>query len=138
MPSRIDTTRPTSISGTSQNSESRMNFTRIDAWLKMRAPYYETQQTISAAGAISPDKVVTHITLTQSANVAFTLADATYDGQLKIIFLKTKSGAGDAVITPSNLAGNTTITLNTAKDCVVLEFVDDRWVVAGNSGATIA
>lgn len=137
MPSRIDTTRPKSVSGTSQNSETRLNFSRIDTWLKMRAPYYETPQTLSAAGAVSADKVVTTITMTQSANIALTLADPTYDGQLKIIHLISKSGSGNAVVTPTNLAIGSTLTLDTAKDSAVLEFVDAEWVFVGG-GATLA
>ena len=45
---------------------------------------------------------------------------------------------GDGTLTPTTLAGGTTITFNDVGDGVVLVYGTAGWVVVGNNGATIA
>ena len=58
---------------------------------------------------------------------AWTLADGSHVGQLKKVQLIT-DGGGDAVLTPSNLSGGTTITFADAGDFAVLIWNGTDWV----------
>jgi 1-deoxy-D-xylulose 5-phosphate reductoisomerase len=65
----------------------------------------------------------------------FTLADGT-NGQVTTILLT--SSTGIATITPANLAGGTSVTLNADGDSVVLQFMDTEWfILGGNSYAVV-
>jgi hypothetical protein len=77
---------------------------------------------------------------TDAGGDAYQLADGA-EGQLKFIILKT-DGGGDAVITPANPGGYSTITMADAGDSVTLLFTNGKWYVAGfggvGAGAVIA
>lgn len=77
------------------------------------------------------------ISLTQSVDQDFTLADGV-PSQRKTIALSLKSGAGNAVITPTNFTDGTTITLDTVNDYAELQFVVDAWKIVGVQVATVA
>lgn len=110
---------------------------------KLGVPFYDSccpnsstvnvPQLLTAAGAI--DLTTKATLLTSAAPYAATLATG-FDGQEK--FIKFKTDAGDVTLTPSSLQGGTTITFNDAGDFVHLLFVDGKWNVLANSGATIA
>jgi hypothetical protein len=68
----------------------------------------------------------TVITLDQAVNQAFTLADGV-EGQELFIILAEQSGAGDAVVTPANLAGGTTLTFDAAGEMTLLKFMHGEW-----------
>lgn len=89
--------------------------------------------SITGPGAISPESAVTAITTTGAD--AFTLAD-TEGGTVIYVYLDTDGG--DATITPTNLLGYSTITLNDEGDAVQLFFSGDDWVVLSSQGATLA
>ncbi len=91
--------------------------------------------TAGTGGAISVATYLTTIN-TDAGGDAFTLADGV-KGQMKKILLVV-DGGGNATITPANLAGGTTITMNDAADYVVLIFNGTDWVVIENSGSTVA
>jgi hypothetical protein len=90
-------------------------------------------QTLTGAGAVA---LTTYATLlvTTGAN-ALTLA-AGVDGQRKLI--KMKTDGGDGTLTPNSLQGGTTITFNDAGDFVELVYLDGKWNIVVNSGATVA
>ncbi len=94
------------------------------------------QQAISGPGAVNVTTFCTKVTTTGAD--AFTLADGVVVGQLKKIQLIVDGG--DATLTPSNLAGGTTITFADAGDFAVLSWdgVDWRAIELGNDadGAT--
>jgi len=92
--------------------------------------------TAGTGGAISVTNYFTTIN-TDAGGDAFTLADGTKIGQLKLVRL-VADGGGDAVITPANLSGGTTITMNDASDEVELQWNGTDWVVIKNLGATVA
>lgn len=92
--------------------------------------------TAGTGGAIAVTNYFTTIN-TDAGGDAFTLADGTKIGQLKLIRLVV-DGGGDAVITPANLASGTTITMNDASDEVELQWNGTDWVVIKNLGATVA
>lgn len=78
----------------------------------------------------------TKISLSQATNQAITLPDGD-EAQNKTIYMIAKSGAGNAVVTPTNLAGGTTITFDADKEYSVLKFLDGEWTqIAGT--ATVA
>lgn len=96
----------------------------------------QTNVTAGTGGAIPLTSYMTTIN-TDAGGDAFTLADGTIIGQLKKVHLLA-DGGGDAVITPANLAGGTTITMNDAGDYVVLLWNGTDWNVVENIGSTIA
>lgn len=93
--------------------------------------------TRAEAGAVSLTKLTTLVTVTGGADRAITLAAGTA-GQIKIIILTSKGGAGNAVLTPSVLEGGTTITFDAAGDAVVLVYTGAKWAVVSNIAAAIA
>ena len=90
-------------------------------------------QSLSGAGAVDIVNLVTEVTTTGAD--ALTLANGTA-GQVKIITMIVDGG--DGTLTPTTLAGGTTITFNDVGDGVVLVYGTAGWVVVGNNGATIA
>lgn len=64
----------------------------------------------------------------------FTLADGTIGQVMTIAML---SATGVATITPANLAGGTSVTLNAAGETVILQFVDTEWYIMGGNAYTV-
>lgn len=81
-------------------------------------------QSLSGAGALENNIYLTKWTTT-GAN-AGTLADGTVKGQLKKILMIVD--AGDGTLTPTNLAGGTTITFADAGDFALLMWNGTDWV----------
>lgn len=92
--------------------------------------------TAGTGGAINVTSYYTSIN-TDAGGDAFTLANGTVIGQRKRIRL-VADGGGDGVVTPTNLAGGTTITFNDAGDDVELIWDGTDWVVLVNLGTTVA
>lgn len=92
--------------------------------------------TAGTGGAISVTNYFTTIN-TDAGGDAFTLANGTQIGQLKLIRL-VADGGGDGVITPTSLSGGTTITFNDAADEAELLWNGTAWVVIKNLGVTVA
>lgn len=90
-------------------------------------------QSLSGAGAVNLTDLITEITTTGAD--ALTLANGAA-GQVKIITMVVDGG--DGTLTPTTLAGGSTITFNDVGDGVVLVYGTAGWVVVGNNGATIA
>ena len=95
----------------------------------------QTAQTLSAGGAASVTTAVTLVDAT-SGTVAVTLADGT-DGQIKTIIDTASSGTNAITITPTNLRGGTTITLNAVGETVLLLFKNSKWNVIGGHGYSL-
>lgn len=90
-------------------------------------------QSLSGAGAVNLTDLITEVTTTGAD--ALTLANGAA-GQVKIITMIVDGG--DGTLTPTTLAGGSTITFNDVGDGVVLVYGTAGWVVVGNNGATIA
>jgi len=88
-------------------------------------------QSISGPGAVDIVTPVTEITTTGAD--AFTLADGAI-GQKKTVVLIVDGG--NAVLTPANALGYTTITFADAGDSVSLEFRTGGWAIVGQGGLT--
>ena len=72
-----------------------------------------------------------------SATGAVTLADGA-DGQIKTILNVSTSGTNNVVITPANLRGYTTITLNAQGETVTLLFKVSKWNINSGHGYVAA
>ena len=90
-------------------------------------------QALSGAGAIDIVSYISEVTTTGAD--ALTLADGE-EGQHKVIVMV--ADGGDGTLTPSNLAGGTTITFNDVGDSASLLFTNGSWHVIGQNGVTIA
>lgn len=89
--------------------------------------------TLSGAGAIPITAAIAEWTTT--AADAGTLADGAEGQHLFIVMV---ADGGDGTLTPTNLAGGTTITFDAVGDSVHLLFTAAAWYVVGISGAVVA
>jgi hypothetical protein len=85
--------------------------------------------------AVNVSASISHIdTVTAGGAHAGALADGT-NGQIKIITMI--ADGGDSVVTPTNMAGGTSITFDDVGDSATLLFTNSNWVVIGSNGITI-
>ena len=109
-------------------------FNNIPSFLGLK----QTSQSITADGstntAVNVTTAITEINATSSTH-AGAMADGS-DGQIKTIINTSTSGTNNIVITPANLRGYTTITLNAPGETVTCLFKNSNWnVIAGNGYA---
>ena len=109
---------------------SALTYTEMDDNLT-HLDLYKSVQNITGPGAISLTEAVTLITTTGAD--AYTLADGV-EGQIKIISMKVDGG--DAIVTPDNLVGYTSVTLNNVKDNFTLLYQSTGWVITALQAAT--
>jgi hypothetical protein len=109
---------------------SALTYTEMDDNLT-HLDLYKSVQNITGPGAISLTESVTLITTTGAD--AYTLADGV-EGQIKIISMKVDGG--DAIVTPDNLVGYTSVTLNNVKDNFTLLYQSTGWVITALQAAT--
>ena len=111
-------------------------FNNIPSFLGLK----QTSQSITADGstntAVNVTTAITEITAT-SATHAGAMADGA-DGQIKIILNTSTGGTNNVVITPANLRGYTTITLNAPGESVICLFKNSNWNVIGGNGYALA
>ena len=111
-------------------------FNNIPSWLGLK----QTSQSITADGstttAVDVTSAVTEINAT-SATHSCAMADGV-DGQIKIIIDTATSGTNAITITPANLRGYSTITLNAPGESVTCLFKNSNWNVIANNGAVLA
>jgi len=109
-------------------------FNNIPSWIALK----QTSQSItgdgSTATAVNVTTAITEIDAT-SATHSCALADGA-DGQVKTIINTATSGTNAITITPTNLRGYSTITLNAPGETVTCLFKNSNWnVIAGNGYA---
>tara|TARA_B100000035_G_scaffold169437_1_gene144541 strand:+ start:33 stop:491 length:459 start_codon:yes stop_codon:yes gene_type:complete len=99
----------------------------------------QTSQSITADASSQVSDVTSAITEIDatSATGAISLADGT-DGQIKIFINTSTSGTNNVVITPTNLRGYTTITLNAQGETAICLFKNSKWNVIGGHGFVAA
>ena len=99
----------------------------------------QTSQSITADASSQVSDVTSAITEINatSATGAISLADGT-DGQIKIFINTSTSGTNNIVITPTNLRGYTTITLNAEGETAICLFKNSKWNVIGGHGFVAA
>ena len=111
-------------------------FNNIPTFLGLNSTSQSMTGDGSTSAAIDVTSAVTEIDAT-SATAPVTLADGS-NGQLKIILNVSTSGTNAITITPSNLRGGTTITLNAPGESVMCIFKNSNWNVIGGNGFVIA
>jgi hypothetical protein len=112
-------------------------FNYIPTWLGLA----QTSQTGitgdgSSVSTIDVTSAVTEVVAT-SAAAPCQMGDGVA-GQIKMILNTSTGGTNDVVITPTNLAGGTTITLNAPGESVVCIFKASKWYVIGGNGFVVA
>jgi len=111
-------------------------FNNVPTWLGFNS----TSQAITGDGststAIEITSAVTEVNAT-SAGAPCTLADGA-NGQIKTIINVSTGGTNAVVITPSNLRGGTTVTLNAPGETVQLMFKNSNWNVIGGHDFVVA
>lgn len=117
------------------NSSNQLVFSSLGSAFVLNYPIFSTE-TIAAGGtstALSLTKTVHYIDADAGGDT-FTLAAGT-TGQTMYILMK--SSTGTATITPSALAGGTSVTFNAIGDSVVLQYMDSKWFIVGGNSYTI-
>lgn len=111
-------------------------FNNIPTWIGLNS----TSQSITGDGststAIEVTNPITEVDAT-SAAAPCTLADGA-NGQIKIIINVSTAGTNAVTITPANLRGGTTITLNAPGETVQCIFKNSNWNVIGGHDFTVA
>ena len=111
-------------------------FNNVPTWLGLNSTSESKTGDGSTSSAIDITSAVTEVDCT-SAVGTFTLADGA-NGQIKIIINVSTSGTNAATITPSNLRGGTTITLDAPGETVMCIFKNSNWNVIGGNDYTLA
>lgn len=106
-------------------------FNNIPSWLGLNS----TSQAITGDGSTSTAiDIITPVTEVNATSAAApcTLADGN-NGQIKTIINVSTTGTEAVTITPSNLRGFTTVTLNAPGQTVTLMFKNSNWnIIAGH------
>jgi hypothetical protein len=106
-------------------------FNNIPSWLGLK----QAAQNLTGDGSTTLVANVTTAITTINATAAtgtVTLSDGS-DGQVKTFINTSTSGTNNVVITPTNLRGYTTITLNAEGETVTLLFKGSQWnIIAGH------
>jgi len=111
-------------------------FDNIPSWLGLSQASQAITADGSTATAVNVTTAITEINAT-SATHAGALADGS-DGQIKIILNVSTGGTNNVVITPANLRGYSTITLNAPGESVICLFKNSNWNVIGGNGYALA
>ena len=106
-------------------------FNNIPSFLGLKQASQAITADGSTATAVDVTSAITEINAT-SATHTCAMADGA-DGQIKTIIDTATSGTSAITITPTNLRGYTTITLNAPGETVTCLFKNSNWnVIAGN------
>ena len=111
-------------------------FNNIPSWLGLKQAVQSITADGSTATAVNVTTAITAINAT-SATHSCALADGA-DGQIKTILNVSTSGTNAITITPTNLAGYTTITLNAPGETVTCLFKSSKWYIIGGNGYVAA
>ena len=106
-------------------------FNNVPSWLGIA----QTSQALTAAGGSLTADVTSAITeINGTSNTStVSLADGS-DGQIKTFINVSTSGTSVQTITPTNLRGHTSVTLNAEGETVTLLFKNSRWnIISGNA-----
>tara|TARA_Y100000389_G_scaffold78095_1_gene74871 strand:+ start:144 stop:602 length:459 start_codon:yes stop_codon:yes gene_type:complete len=110
-------------------------FNNIPTWLGLNS----TSEAITASGSTAPinlTSAVTEVNAT-SATAPLTLADGA-NGQIKTVINISSSGTNAVTVTPTNLRGHTSITLNAPGETITLIFKNSNWNIISGHNYTVA
>ena len=111
-------------------------FNNIPTW----AGFNSTSQAITGDGSTSTAIEVTNAVTEVNASSAAapcTIADGA-NGQIKTIINVSTAGTNAITITPANLRGGSTVTLNAVGETVTLIFKNSNWNVMAGHGFVVA
>ena len=111
-------------------------FNKIHTWIGLNTTSQSIPRDGSSSTAIEITNPVTEVDAT-SATASCTLADGA-NGQIKTIINVSTSGTNAVTITPSNLRGHTTITLNAPGETVTCMFQNSNWNIIAGHNFTVA
>ena len=99
----------------------------------------QASQAITADASSQVADVTSAVTEVDATRAVgnISLADGS-DGQIKIFINTSTSGTNNVVITPTNLRGYTTITLNAEGETAICLFKNSKWNVIGGQGYVAA
>lgn len=98
--------------------------------------YIKTSISSSSGAAAVPLTHAIHEITTTGTGDALTLADGTAGQRLTLLYVAEGAGSDTAVLTPTTLAGGTTITFNALGDCADLTFsATGGWYMHGGTAA---
>ena len=125
-------------SGTPVNK--KVSIENVTKYLPNFLAFAQSEQALTGAGAADVTSMVTAFTTDtdNSGNNAITLANG-IAGQLKILYTKVETTSGQtSVVTPTTLAGYTTITFDAVGDSAILYYNGSTWVCLAQQGVAIA
>ena len=109
-----------------------------DNYIAFHARYSTDSSTSSGSSAISTVYSLHEITTTGTGD-AITLGYGEHGMILRVVYVAETAGSDTAILTPTTLAGGTTITFNNLGDaCSLVYATTGGWYVAGISGAVLA
>lgn len=99
--------------------------------------YSQQVDTVTAAGAISVATFITKLSVT--GTTAYTLANGTRLGQLKLVVCTAGASTPVGTITPATAVGFTTIAaIGAVGDLALLCWIGTGWVVLCQTGTTVS
>ena len=110
-------------------------FNNIPSWLGLA----QASESLTATGSSQSINVTSQITEIDGASSTgtFGLNDGS-DGQIKTIINISASGSNLQTITPTNLRGHTSVTLDAEGETVTLLFKNSQWnIIAGHNYGTV-
>ena len=111
-------------------------FNNVPTWIGLASTSQSITGDGSTTSAITITEPVTEVNAT-SATAPCTLADGA-NGQIKTIINVSTSGTNAVTITPSNLRGHTSITLNAPGETVTCMFKNSNWNIIAGHNFTVA
>jgi len=111
---------------------SALTYTEMDNNLT-HLDLYKSVENITGGGALSLTTSASIISTTGTE--AYTLADGTVEGHVKIISMKVDGG--NATVTPDNYINGTSILFNNVNDTIVLMWHSTGWVQLARQNATV-
>lgn len=106
-------------------------FNNVPSWLGLKQAVQALTGDGSTTLVANVTSAITTIDAT-SATGTVSLADGS-DGQVKTFINTSTAGSNNVIITPANLRGYTTITLNAEGETVTLLFKGSQWnIIAGH------
>ena len=111
-------------------------FNNVPTWIGLASTSQAITGDGSTSSAIDVITPVTEVNAT-SATAPCTLADGS-NGQIKTIINVSTSGTNAVTITPSNLRGHTSITLNAPGETVTCMFKNSNWNIIAGHNFTVA
>ena len=111
-------------------------FNNIPTWVGLNSTSQAITGDGSTSSAIEITSPVTEVDAT-SAGAPCTLADGA-NGQVKVVLDVSTAGTNAITITPANLRGGSTVTLNAPGESVTMMFKNSNWNVIGGHGFVVA